>query len=177
MVISYGEELLLPRLTSKVGDQPLSLVRSCLFSIFAATLRTWRPFPPSASSGRVTLWWHKPNYHEFAQIINFCLSLVYLRRFSERGFIAARDIKNKVTWDVTPYSLVDKYQGLVWNFCLYKSFHSFWLAKILAAMTERRQERCSCFPPLANSVSLPLHMGLAPSIPLENSTDPILTTD
>ena len=44
-------------------------------------------------------------------------------------------------------------------------------------MTDRWQEVCSCFPSLANPVWLPLHMGLAPSILLENSADPILTTD
>ena len=65
MVISYGYELLPPRLTSKVGDHPLSLVRSCLVSIFAVTLHTCRPFPPSASSGRAMLWWQGPNYHRF----------------------------------------------------------------------------------------------------------------
>jgi hypothetical protein len=34
----YGEDLLAPRPTSKLGDQPLSAVRDCLFNIFAAAL-------------------------------------------------------------------------------------------------------------------------------------------
>jgi hypothetical protein len=32
----YGEDLLPPRPTSKLGDQPLSAVNDCLLSIFAA---------------------------------------------------------------------------------------------------------------------------------------------
>jgi hypothetical protein len=34
----YGEELSTPRPTPSLGDHPLSAVRDCLFSIFAATL-------------------------------------------------------------------------------------------------------------------------------------------
>jgi hypothetical protein len=34
----YGEELLAPRLSSRLEDHPLSAVRNCLFKIFAATL-------------------------------------------------------------------------------------------------------------------------------------------
>jgi len=37
-VTGYGEELLAPRPTPKLEDQPLSVVRYCLFNIFAATL-------------------------------------------------------------------------------------------------------------------------------------------
>jgi hypothetical protein len=40
----YGEELLAPRLTPNLEDQPLSAVRDCLLNIFAATLHIWRPF-------------------------------------------------------------------------------------------------------------------------------------
>jgi hypothetical protein len=40
----YGEELLAPRPTPKLEDQPLSFVRGCLFNIFAANLHSWRPF-------------------------------------------------------------------------------------------------------------------------------------
>ena len=36
--VFYGEELLAPRPTPKLGDHPLSSVRDCLFNIFAATL-------------------------------------------------------------------------------------------------------------------------------------------
>ena len=34
----YGEELLAPRPTPKLGDHPLSAVRDCLFNIFVVTL-------------------------------------------------------------------------------------------------------------------------------------------
>jgi hypothetical protein len=53
----YGEGLLAPRLTPKLEDHHLSAVRDCLFNIFAATLRTWRLSPPSATWGRAMLWW------------------------------------------------------------------------------------------------------------------------
>jgi hypothetical protein len=43
----YGEELLAPHPTPKLKDHPLSVVRDCLFNIFAATLHIWRPSPPS----------------------------------------------------------------------------------------------------------------------------------
>jgi hypothetical protein len=36
----YGAELLAPRPTSKLEDHPLSVVRDCLFNIFAAALHT-----------------------------------------------------------------------------------------------------------------------------------------
>jgi hypothetical protein len=36
---------------------PLSAVHSCLFSVFTATLHSWRPFPPSAIQGRTMLRW------------------------------------------------------------------------------------------------------------------------
>jgi hypothetical protein len=44
IIIFYGEELLAPRPTPKLEDNPLSVVRDCLFNVFAATFRTWRPF-------------------------------------------------------------------------------------------------------------------------------------
>jgi hypothetical protein len=44
MVIFYGEELLAPRPTPKLDDHPLSVVRDCLFNVFAATLHIRRPF-------------------------------------------------------------------------------------------------------------------------------------
>jgi hypothetical protein len=34
----YGNELLVPRPTSKLEDHPLSAVRDCLFQIFTATI-------------------------------------------------------------------------------------------------------------------------------------------
>jgi hypothetical protein len=41
--------VLAPRPTPKLDDHPLSVVRDCLFNIFAAPLRTWRASPPSAT--------------------------------------------------------------------------------------------------------------------------------
>jgi hypothetical protein len=40
----YGEGLSALRPTPKLEDHPLSFVRGSLFSIFAAILRSWRPF-------------------------------------------------------------------------------------------------------------------------------------
>jgi hypothetical protein len=48
-LIFYGEELLAPRLNTKLEDHPLSAVRDCLFNIFAATLLIWKPCPPSTT--------------------------------------------------------------------------------------------------------------------------------
>jgi hypothetical protein len=56
-LIFYGEELLATRPTLKLKDHPLSAVRGCLFNIFAATLRTWRAPPPSATRGNAMPWW------------------------------------------------------------------------------------------------------------------------
>jgi hypothetical protein len=39
MLAFYGEGLLAPRLTPKLEDHPLSLVRGCFFNIFAANLK------------------------------------------------------------------------------------------------------------------------------------------
>jgi len=36
----YGEELLTPSRTPKLEDHPVSVVRDCLFNMFAATLHT-----------------------------------------------------------------------------------------------------------------------------------------
>jgi hypothetical protein len=54
-MIFYGEQLLAPRPTPKLEGHPLSAVRDCLFSIFAASLQNWRASPPS--SYRVKLNW------------------------------------------------------------------------------------------------------------------------
>jgi hypothetical protein len=56
-LIFYGEELLAPRPTPKLEDHPLSVVRDCLFNIFATTLHTWRASPPFATWGRAIPWW------------------------------------------------------------------------------------------------------------------------
>ena len=39
-----GEELLAPRPTPKLDDDPFSAVLDCLFNIFAATRHIWGPF-------------------------------------------------------------------------------------------------------------------------------------
>jgi hypothetical protein len=49
--------LLAPPPTLKLEDHPLSVARNCLLDIFAATLHTWRPSPPSATWGRAMPWW------------------------------------------------------------------------------------------------------------------------
>jgi hypothetical protein len=41
-LISYDEQLLAPRLTPKLEDQPLSIVRDCLINIVAATFHRLR---------------------------------------------------------------------------------------------------------------------------------------
>jgi len=52
----HGEVLLVPRPTPKLEDHSLSIVRECLFNLFAAILHitTW---------GRAKLWWQGPTYH------------------------------------------------------------------------------------------------------------------
>jgi hypothetical protein len=42
-LLFYGEGLLVPCPKPKLDDHPLSAVRDCLFNIFVATLRIWRP--------------------------------------------------------------------------------------------------------------------------------------
>lgn len=42
-LISYGERLLAQHPTLKLEDHPLSCVLVCLFSVFTATLDSWRP--------------------------------------------------------------------------------------------------------------------------------------
>jgi hypothetical protein len=56
-IIFYGEGLLAPRPTPKLGDHPLSAVRDFLFNIFAATLHTWRMSRPPATWGRAMQSW------------------------------------------------------------------------------------------------------------------------
>jgi hypothetical protein len=46
-----------PHPTLKLEDKSLSAVRNCWFSIFAATVRIWSPYPPpSESQGRTMPW-------------------------------------------------------------------------------------------------------------------------
>jgi hypothetical protein len=60
-----------PRPTPKLDGHPLSAVRDCLFSIFAATLHICRPSPPSATRGHAMPWWQgthlawTPSWHVF----------------------------------------------------------------------------------------------------------------
>ena len=44
IVSFYGEELLAPHPSPKLEDHLLSVVRDCLFNIFAATFHIWRSF-------------------------------------------------------------------------------------------------------------------------------------
>jgi hypothetical protein len=44
-----GQDFMVPRQNPKLEDQPLSVVRDCLFNIFVAPLHIWRPSPPSAT--------------------------------------------------------------------------------------------------------------------------------
>jgi hypothetical protein len=59
MLYFYGEGFLTPSSTPRLEDHPLLFVRGCLFYTFAATLHSWRPFPPSATWGRAILWWQE----------------------------------------------------------------------------------------------------------------------
>jgi len=54
----YGEELSAHRPTPKLEDQPLSVVRDCLFNIFAATLHTGGPSSIHNLKARHLLWVH-----------------------------------------------------------------------------------------------------------------------
>jgi len=47
MLIFTLRGFLPPRPIPKQDDHPLSALSNCLFSIFAAALHIWRPFPPS----------------------------------------------------------------------------------------------------------------------------------
>jgi hypothetical protein len=56
-IVFYG--LLAPRPTPKLEGHPLSAVRVCLFNIFTATLRIWRPSTLSATWGRAMSSWQR----------------------------------------------------------------------------------------------------------------------
>jgi len=52
-----------PTHSPKIEDYPLSAIRNCLFNIFGATIKVWRPSPPSATWGRTMprwQWTHLP---------------------------------------------------------------------------------------------------------------------
>jgi len=53
----YDEESLALLPTSKLEDHPISAVRDCLFSTFAATLHIWKPSSPVTTRGRARLLW------------------------------------------------------------------------------------------------------------------------
>jgi hypothetical protein len=59
----YAEELLAPRQTSKLEDNPLTAVSNGFFNTIPATLRIWTPCL-SATWGRAVLWWKGPLYHD-----------------------------------------------------------------------------------------------------------------
>jgi hypothetical protein len=59
-LIFYDEDLV-PSPTPKLVDHPLSVVRDCLFNIFAATLHIWRLSPPSATWGHTMPLWQGTN--------------------------------------------------------------------------------------------------------------------
>jgi hypothetical protein len=55
LILRWGVVSAMPN--PKLGDYPLSAVRDCLFSIFAAALHNWRASSPSATWGRAMPWW------------------------------------------------------------------------------------------------------------------------
>jgi hypothetical protein len=68
----YNEELLVPCPNSKLEDHPLSTVRNCLFSIFAATLQNWRASLPSATRGGAMLWSQGTDSIDWGYLRNGC---------------------------------------------------------------------------------------------------------
>jgi hypothetical protein len=67
------EKLLASRPALKLEDQFLSAVRVYVFNIFAATLHSWRPSPPSATRGRTVQRWQGTHLTRFP-----CLRLIKL---------------------------------------------------------------------------------------------------
>ena len=61
-VRSSVKAFLAPRPTPRVEEHPLSAVRDCLFSIFAATLHVYRPSSATATWGRDMPWWQGPTW-------------------------------------------------------------------------------------------------------------------
>jgi hypothetical protein len=70
-----GEEFLAPRPTPTLGHQLLSVVRDCLFNIFAAT-PILEAVPPSTPWGRAMQWWQGPTYHSHNSSPNFLPQLL-----------------------------------------------------------------------------------------------------
>jgi hypothetical protein len=50
---------------TKLEAHPLSAICSCLFSVFAAILHTWRPSPQLASWGCTMMWWQGSTWYGF----------------------------------------------------------------------------------------------------------------
>jgi hypothetical protein len=76
-LLFYGEGLLAPHSTPKLQDHPLSAVRDCLFSIFAATLHVWRP-SPFATSRHAVVTRNPPN---MVKCLSFSFTVFLLFRF------------------------------------------------------------------------------------------------
>jgi hypothetical protein len=80
--VSHGARSLAPSPNPKLEDHPLAFVRRCLSNIFAANLQSWRPSLPSATRGRVMLWWQgdPPNMDMYI------ITTVYVNIGSEINF-------------------------------------------------------------------------------------------
>jgi hypothetical protein len=129
--ILYGEELLAPRPTPKLEDHPLSAVRDCFFNILAATLRFWRPSPPSATWGRAMPWWQGAHLTWKTgdigvklQICNF-LSLIFYIAHGKTTYPELNGRKNSVEIYANSYILVFHFHlllclpsGLFVQYCL-----------------------------------------------------------
>jgi hypothetical protein len=121
--------MLVSRPTPKLEDYLLSVVRDCLFNIFAATLRNWRASPPSSSWGRVIPQWQrthltcfenhwprkifKPEEHEvnnsgYYSKKNF---VIYIGNFSLLGYLFLGGL---LRW--AGYVIWMKYKKYVTNF-------------------------------------------------------------
>jgi len=63
MIRFYGEELLAPRPTPKVKDNPLS-ASATSYSVYSQLPSILEAVPSSATRVRAILWWQEPNYHD-----------------------------------------------------------------------------------------------------------------
>jgi hypothetical protein len=102
----YREELLSPLPTPKLEGHPLSAVRDCLFSIFAASLHIWRPSPPSATWGRAMPWWQEIRLTWISRRMDDKITGLNLSLESQARY---------KSWSVTP-SLDDQLVGVL-SYC------------------------------------------------------------
>jgi len=63
MLLTYNEELLAPRPTPNLEENPLSAVREFLFSISTATLHIWKTTSPCTTWKHAMSWWRGHIYH------------------------------------------------------------------------------------------------------------------